>query len=84
MAELTPMMKQYMETKFQYQDCILFYRLGDFYEMFFDDGAYRIPGTGDYADRKELRTGGEGTHVRCPLSMLWRAISISSSPKATK
>ena len=31
------MMKQYMETKSQYKDCILFYRLGDFYEMFFDD-----------------------------------------------
>nr|WP_270620990.1 DNA mismatch repair protein MutS [[Ruminococcus] torques] len=31
------MMKQYMETKSQYQDCILFYRLGDFYEMFFED-----------------------------------------------
>lgn len=37
MAELTPMMSQYMETKKQYPDCILFYRLGDFYEMFFDD-----------------------------------------------
>lgn len=37
MAELTPMMKQYMETKEAYKDCILFYRLGDFYEMFFDD-----------------------------------------------
>ena len=37
MAELTPMMQQYMETKAQYKDCILFYRLGDFYEMFFDD-----------------------------------------------
>ncbi len=37
MAELTPMMKQYVETKSQYPDCILFYRLGDFYEMFFDD-----------------------------------------------
>ncbi len=36
-AELTPMMRQYMETKSQYPDCILFYRLGDFYEMFFDD-----------------------------------------------
>ena len=36
-AELTPMMQQYMETKNQYKDCILFYRLGDFYEMFFDD-----------------------------------------------
>ncbi len=31
------MMQQYMETKNQYKDCILFYRLGDFYEMFFDD-----------------------------------------------
>lgn len=31
------MMQQYMETKKQYQDCILFYRLGDFYEMFFED-----------------------------------------------
>lgn len=37
MAELTPMMQQYMKTKEEYQDCILFYRLGDFYEMFFDD-----------------------------------------------
>ena len=34
---LTPMMQQYMETKKEYKDCILFYRLGDFYEMFFDD-----------------------------------------------
>ena len=37
MAELTPMMQQYMETKKDYQDCILFYRLGDFYEMFYED-----------------------------------------------
>lgn len=37
MAEMTPMMQKYMETKKEYQDCILFYRLGDFYEMFFDD-----------------------------------------------
>lgn len=37
MAELTPMMQQYMEIKNQYKDCILFYRLGDFYEMFFKD-----------------------------------------------
>ncbi|QHQ62237.1 DNA mismatch repair protein MutS [Anaerocolumna sedimenticola] len=37
MAELTPMMQQYMEIKNQYKDCILFYRLGDFYEMFFED-----------------------------------------------
>ncbi len=37
MAELTPMMQQYMETKKEYSDCILFYRLGDFYEMFYED-----------------------------------------------
>ena len=34
---LTPMMQQYFQIKEQYKDCILFYRLGDFYEMFFDD-----------------------------------------------
>ena len=37
MSELTPMMQQYLATKEEYNDCILFYRLGDFYEMFFDD-----------------------------------------------
>ena len=38
MAEkMTPMMAQYLKTKEEYADCILFYRLGDFYEMFFDD-----------------------------------------------
>lgn len=37
MAGLSPMMVQYVETKKQYKDCILFYRLGDFYEMFFED-----------------------------------------------
>lgn len=37
MAEYTPMMKQYFKVKEQYPDCILMYRLGDFYEMFFDD-----------------------------------------------
>lgn len=37
MAQLTPMMQQYIQTKKEYRDCILFYRLGDFYEMFFED-----------------------------------------------
>ena len=37
MAKLSPMMEQYVATKKKYKDCILFYRLGDFYEMFFDD-----------------------------------------------
>ena len=35
--EYSPMMQSYLATKEQYKDCILFYRLGDFYEMFFDD-----------------------------------------------
>ena len=37
MSDFTPMMKQYLEIKSNYNDCIIFYRLGDFYEMFFDD-----------------------------------------------
>ena len=37
MAELTPMKRQYMEIKENYQDCLLFFRLGDFYEMFYED-----------------------------------------------
>ena len=37
LAELTPMMQHYLQTKEQYPGCILFYRLGDFYEMFFED-----------------------------------------------
>lgn len=37
MAQVTPMMQQYLSIKKDYQDCILFYRLGDFYEMFYDD-----------------------------------------------
>ena len=37
MATVTPMMQCYLDTKEKYKDCILFYRLGDFYEMFFDD-----------------------------------------------
>ena len=37
MAAFTPMMQQYLDIKEQYKDCIMFYRVGDFYEMFFDD-----------------------------------------------
>ena len=35
--KVSPMMQQYLDIKKQYKDCILFFRLGDFYEMFFDD-----------------------------------------------
>ena len=37
MAELTPMKRQYYEIKQRNPDCLLFFRLGDFYEMFYDD-----------------------------------------------
>ena len=36
-ASLTPMMQQYLTLKEKYSDCLLFFRLGDFYEMFFED-----------------------------------------------
>ncbi len=36
-AQITPMMRQYLDLKEQYPDCLLFFRLGDFYEMFFED-----------------------------------------------
>ena len=73
MAELTPMMKQYMETKSQYQDCILFYRLGDFYEMFFDDALtasrnWRSPLPEITADRKS------GRPCAASLITLWKDI----------
>ena len=35
--KVSPMMQHYLQTKAEYKDCILFYRLGDFYELFFDD-----------------------------------------------
>ncbi|MBT8406043.1 MAG: DNA mismatch repair protein MutS, partial [Deltaproteobacteria bacterium] len=37
MSKVTPMIQQYLEIKESYQDAILFYRMGDFYEMFFED-----------------------------------------------
>ena len=36
-TKISPMMQQYLDIKEQYKECILFFRLGDFYEMFFDD-----------------------------------------------
>ena len=46
MAELSPMMQQYLEIKKQHKDEILFYRIGDFYEMFFDDALTALAGVG--------------------------------------
>ena len=70
MAELTPMMQQYFEIKKQYPGCILFYRLGDFYEMFFDDAKLvsrelELTLTGRDCGQEE-----RAPHVRRPLSQL--------------
>ena len=40
-SKLSPMMRRYFEIKSNYEDCLLFFRLGDFYEMFFDDAERR-------------------------------------------
>lgn len=62
MAELSPMMRQYMEIKQQHDDCILFYRVGDFYEMFFED-AEKVSGELDL-----VLTGKEcGLDERAPM-----------------
>lgn len=58
MAELTPMMQQYKEIKKDYEDYILFYRLGDFYEMFFDDAVKASKALGIALTR---RNAGGGT-----------------------
>lgn len=60
MAKLTPMMEQYFQIKNKYKDCILFYRLGDFYEMFYEDALtasreLEITLTGKIVARKKRR-----------------------------
>ncbi len=59
---LTPMMQKYMETKEEYKDCILFYRLGDFYEMFYEDAK-------TCSQELELTLTGKscGTEERAPM-----------------
>ena len=65
MADVTPMMEQYQKIKQQYEDCILFYRLGDFYEMFNDDAVLAsrelelvLTGRGGKKDENGIREGG--------------------------
>ena len=54
-SQLSPMMQHYMETKKEYPDCILFYRLGDFYEMFFD--SVMVVTAGELNRRKLIHHG---------------------------
>ena len=65
--QMTPMMTQYLKTKEEYEDCILFYRLGDFYEMFFDD-AIKASKELEITLTGRLRTFGTRTNV-------WRSFS---------
>ena len=61
-AEYSPMMQEYLKTKEEYKDCVLFYRLGDFYEMFFDDAI-------NVSKELELTLTGKmcGTEERAPM-----------------
>ena len=81
------MMQHYMETKKEYPDCILFYRLGDFYEMFFDDALtvskeLEITLTGKdcgLAERAPMAVLVlSSTHKRVPLFCFSRRVSTSS------
>ena len=71
MAEqaVSPMMQQYFEIKKQHPNEILFYRVGDFYEMFYDDAltASRI---GADTDRQKLRQGRTRPYVRRAVPLL--------------
>ena len=69
--KLSPMMRRYFEIKENYKDCLLFFRLGDFYEMFFDDAVtasrvldLTLKGVGNHFNREKLRAGRKGAYVR--------------------
>ena len=74
-SKISPMMQQYFEVKDKYTDCILFFRLGDFYEMFFDDAvvvskALELTLTGrdcglEEASRGESSFRGKGSAPGC-------------------
>ena len=63
---------------------MLFYRLGDFYEMFFDDAHARLPRAGADPDRTRLRAGRARAHVRRALSQRWKPISHGLIEKGYK
>lgn len=69
MANVTPMMQQYLKIKSQYQDCLLFFRLGDFYEMFFEDAKE--------ASRVLEITLTKRDAKRKSNSNVWRSVSLS-------
>ena len=66
-SKLSPMMAQYFEVKSKYPDTILFFRVGDFYEMFFDD-AKTASSELDLVLTGKDWAGGARTYVRCSVS----------------
>ena len=70
MAEFSPMMQHYLEIKEQYKDCLVFYRLGDFYEMFFDDAITASKELEITLTGRECGQAGKSTNV-------WSSISRS-------
>ena len=65
-TKLSPMMRQYWKVKEQYLEQLLFFRLGDFYELFFDDAHDRLPGAG--ADPDRARSAAWRSGRRCAAS----------------
>ena len=65
---LSPMMKQYYDIKKNYEGILLFYRLGDFYEMFYDDAILVARELEITLTRKRLWTRRKGTYGRCTAS----------------
>ncbi len=63
-AKITPMMAQYIEIKAVNPDCLLFYRMGDFYELFFDDAEIAVAGARHRADQARQAYGRGHSHVR--------------------
>lgn len=65
MTTYTPMIQQYLQVKADYQDAFLFFRLGDFYEMFFDDA---IKASQELEITLTSREGGEQSEFPCAVS----------------
>lgn len=70
MADLSPMMKQYLQMKEENPDTLLFFRLGDFYELFFDDAKIASRELDLTLTGRGLRLGRAGAHVRRTVSQL--------------
>lgn len=78
--KISPMMQQYLDIKEQYKECILFFRLGDFYEMFFDDAITASRELELTLIRQKLRKRRKGSYVRSTFS-LRRHIYIAALSK---